>query len=59
MIRRVRWTHNPVDHLVNIYEYNALNSPAYAKPDHLSRNKKDRLEVSAVINGTRLPPDVL
>ncbi len=28
---RVHWTDNAVDHLVNIYEYIALNSPTYAK----------------------------
>ena len=28
---RVHWTNNAVDHLVNIYEYIALNSPTYAK----------------------------
>jgi len=28
---RVRWTHNAIEHLANIYEYIALNSPTYAK----------------------------
>jgi toxin ParE1/3/4 len=28
---KVHWTHNAVDHLVNIYQYIALNSPTYAK----------------------------
>lgn len=28
---RVHWTNNAVDHLVNIFEYIALNSPTYAK----------------------------
>jgi len=28
---RVQWTENAVEHLVNIYEYIALNSPTYAK----------------------------
>jgi addiction module RelE/StbE family toxin len=28
---KVHWTNNAVDHLVNIYEYIALNSPTYAK----------------------------
>ncbi len=28
---RVHWTHNAVDHLVNIYEYICLNSPVYGK----------------------------
>jgi toxin ParE1/3/4 len=28
---RVHWTQNAVEHLVNIYEYIALNSPTYAK----------------------------
>jgi toxin ParE1/3/4 len=27
---RVHWTENAIQHLVNIYEYIALNSPAYA-----------------------------
>jgi len=28
---RIRWTHNAIEHLANIYEYIALNSPTYAK----------------------------
>jgi plasmid stabilization system protein ParE len=28
---KVQWTDNAVGHLVNIYEYIALNSPIYAK----------------------------
>ena len=28
---KVQWTENAVAHLVNIYEYIALNSPTYAK----------------------------
>ena len=28
---KVHWTHNAIEHLVNIYEYIALNSPIYAK----------------------------
>ena len=28
---KVYWTKNAIEHLVNIYEYVALNSPAYAK----------------------------
>jgi toxin ParE1/3/4 len=28
---RVHWTNNAIDHLVNIYEHIALNSPTYAK----------------------------
>jgi len=28
---RVHWTNNAIEHLVNIYEYIALNSPTYAK----------------------------
>jgi len=28
---RVHWTQNAVEHLVNIYEYIALNSPTYAR----------------------------
>ena len=28
---RIHWTHNAVEHLVNICEYIALNSPTYAK----------------------------
>jgi len=27
---RVHWTQNAIEHLVNIYEYIALNSPTYA-----------------------------
>jgi len=28
---KIHWTQNAVEHLVNIYEYIALNSPTYAK----------------------------
>jgi plasmid stabilization system protein ParE len=28
---KVQWTDNAIAHLVNIYEYIALNSPIYAK----------------------------
>ncbi len=28
---RVHWTENAIGHLVNIYEYIAINSPTYAK----------------------------
>ena len=28
---RIHWTQNAAEHLVNIYEYIALNSPTYAK----------------------------
>ncbi|MFZ2448543.1 MAG: type II toxin-antitoxin system RelE/ParE family toxin [Syntrophobacteraceae bacterium] len=28
---KVRWTQNAIEHLVNIYEYIANNSPMYAK----------------------------
>ncbi len=28
---RVHWTNNAIEHLVNIYEHIALNSPTYAK----------------------------
>ncbi len=27
---RVHWTNNAIEHLVNIYEHIALNSPTYA-----------------------------
>ena len=28
---KVRWTRNAINHLVNIFEYISLNSPAYAR----------------------------
>jgi len=39
---RVNWTNNAVDHLVNIYEYIALNSPTYAKQmvDRITRRSE-------------------
>jgi toxin ParE1/3/4 len=27
---KVHWTQNSIEHLVNLFEYIALNSPAYA-----------------------------
>ncbi len=39
---RVYWTQNAIEHLVNIFEYIALNSPAYAKGmvDKLTRRSE-------------------
>ncbi|MGD9357963.1 MAG: type II toxin-antitoxin system RelE/ParE family toxin [Desulfobacterales bacterium] len=39
---RVHWTQNAVEHLVNIYEYIALNSPTYARQmvDRITRRSK-------------------
>jgi toxin ParE1/3/4 len=92
---KVYWTQNAAEHLVNIYEYIALNSPTYAKrmvdkitrrseqiADHpfsgrkvpeydaedireliekpyriIYRIKPDRIDVVAVIHGSRLLPD--
>jgi hypothetical protein len=28
---KVHWTRNVINHLVNIFEYIAMNSPAYAR----------------------------
>jgi toxin ParE1/3/4 len=39
---RVHWTQNAVEHLVNIYEYIAFNSPTYAKQmvDRITRRSE-------------------
>ncbi len=39
---RVHWTDNAVDHLVNIYEYIALNSSTYARQmvDRITRRSE-------------------
>jgi plasmid stabilization system protein ParE len=39
---KVHWTRNTVGHLVNIYEYIALNSPTYAKQmvDQITRRSE-------------------
>ena len=39
---RVHWTRNAVNHLANIYEYIALNSPTYAKKmvDRITRRSE-------------------
>ena len=39
---RIHWTQNAVEHLVNIYEYIALNSPTYAKQmvDRITRRSE-------------------
>jgi toxin ParE1/3/4 len=39
---RVHWTNNAVNHLANIYEYIALNSPTYAKKmvDRITRRSE-------------------
>ncbi len=39
---RVHWTENAIGHLVNIYEYIAINSPTFAKRmvDRITRRSK-------------------
>ena len=39
---KVHWTQNAIDHLVTIFEYIALNSPAYAKGmvDRITRHSE-------------------
>lgn len=39
---RIHWTENAIGHLVNIYEYIAINSPTFAKRmvDRITRRSK-------------------
>jgi len=39
---RIHWTKNAIEHLVNIYEHIALNSPTYAKQivDRITRRSE-------------------
>jgi toxin ParE1/3/4 len=43
---KVHWTQNAIDHLVTIFEYIALNSPAYAKGmvDRITRRSEQIAE---------------
>jgi len=52
---RVHWTNNAVDHLINIYEYIALNSPTYAKQmvDRITRRSVQMAEHP--LSGRKVP----
>ena len=52
---RVHWTQNSIDHLVNIYEYIALNSPTYAKRmvDRITRRSEQIADLS--LSGRKVP----
>ena len=43
---RVCWTENAIDHLANIYEYIAFNSPTYARRmiDRITRRSEQIAE---------------
>lgn len=51
----VRWTDNAIDHLTNIYEYIALNSPMYAKQmvDRITRRSEQITYQS--LSGRKVP----
>lgn len=52
---RVLWTDNAIDHLANIYEYIASNSPTYARHmiDRITRRTEQIAEHS--LSGRRVP----
>ncbi len=52
---RVHWTENAIGHLVNIYEYIAINSPTYGKRmvDRITRRSEQI--VIHPISGRRVP----
>jgi addiction module RelE/StbE family toxin len=52
---RVHWTQNANEHLVNIYEYIALNSPTYAKKmvDRITR-RSEQIAVQP-LSGRKVP----
>ncbi len=52
---RVRWTENAIDHLSNIYEYIAFNSPTYARRmiDRITRRSEQIAENA--LSGRKVP----
>ncbi len=52
---RVHWTQNAIEHLVNIYEYIALNSPTYAKRmvDRITRRSERIADLP--LSGRKVP----
>jgi len=52
---KVHWTNNAIEHLVNIYEYIALNSPAYGKKtvDKITRRSQQILDHP--LSGRKVP----
>ena len=52
---RVHWTENAIDHLANIYEYIAFNSPTYARRiiDRITRRTEQIAE--HCLSGRKIP----
>ena len=52
---RIHWTQNAVEHLVNIYEYIALNSPTYARRmvDRITRRSQQLADQP--LSGRKVP----
>lgn len=52
---RVHWTNNAIEHLVNIYEHIAINSPTYAKRmvDRITRRSEQIGDQS--LSGRKVP----
>jgi addiction module RelE/StbE family toxin len=52
---RVCWTENAIDHLANIYEYIAFNSPTYARRmiDRITRRSEQIAEHA--LSGRKVP----
>ncbi len=52
---RVLWTENAIDHLANIYEYIAFNSPTYARRmiDRITRRTEQIAEHN--LSGRKVP----
>jgi len=52
---RVLWTENAIDHLTNIYEYIAINSPTYARRmiDRITRRSEQIAEHA--LSGRKVP----
>ena len=52
---KVHWTNNAIEHLVNIYEYIALNSPAYGKKTVDKITRRSQQIVDHPLSGRRVP----
>lgn len=52
---KVHWTNNAIEHLVNIYEYIALNSPAYGKKTVDKITRRSQQIVDHPLSGRKVP----
>lgn len=52
---KVRWTQNAIEHLTNIYEHIALNSPSYAKGMVMRITRRSEQIADHPLSGRKVP----